>query len=474
MSGVRSARPCVLIGLVAIGACADAPTEPTPNPPAPFAQAPPTIIAVQLRDEPVPLTRTVSAWLDSPGRLEVRYGSEGLPELRVVDGRARGMHDVTLARLYPDRTYWYEVKAVDMEGGSGEVWSGQFQTDPLPDDLARLQLRVEGVPTHPLTMLEITRSQGFTGWVVVDGQGRIVWYYRARGGANGSVRRRDRTLALIDEGRGLLHLAPSGRVLGEVPQDSANRRIHHDVIEAPNGALWFIAQDWRAARDTVVAAEAIWEWRPESGAPRRLWTAWDHLDPELDWGAVSTAGDWLHANAISLGPRGNVVMSMHYLNTALSIAPGFGSVEWRLGGPGTPATITTSAEDRFSGQHTVVEIAPDRVLMFDNGFERLTDRHSRAVEFALDRAGGRAEKVWEWRAEPDIWARIVGLARRLPNGNTFVVFGAGPGFLGSTGPVSAHEVRPDGTVGWRLSVEAVSILYRAWPLDDLASEEPTG
>jgi hypothetical protein len=132
--------------------------------------------------------------------------------------------------------------------------------------------------------------------------------------------------------------------------------------------------------------------------------------------------------------------------------------------------MMVSSEDRFSGQHTAAEIAPNRLLMFDNGFERVVERYSRAVEFALDPAGGRATKVWEWRPSPSQWSRIVSLARRLPGGNAFVAFGASAGFVQSTGPVAAYEVIPAGTVAWQVVVDGVTLMYRAWPLASIAGE----
>ncbi len=459
---VRWARSGLTLSVLASAATACSDTAAGPG-------DPPAILSAALAEVPVPLVRALTVELDRPGRVEVTYQAEGVPALRVVADSIATRHRLTLARLYPDKGYVVAARALDDAGDPGVSWRGEFRTAALPPEFASIRLTAEGAPSKPLEISRTDRADAFIGFAVIDAQGRVVWYYRTQGSANGSLRLPDRSLALIDEGRGLLKVDPAGQLLGRVPQDSASRRIHHDVALAPDGALLFIAQDWRLARGTQVAGEAIWEWRPESGALRRRWTAWDYLDPTVEWGPVSTPADWLHANALSIGPRGNVILSFHYLNSVLSIAPGFGGLEWRIGGLGN---LNADAGERFTGQHTPAEVAPDRVLMFDNGFERVNDRYSRAVEFVLDHATGRATKVWEWRPQPDIWARIVGLARRLSNGDTFVAMGTGPGFNGSTGPVSAYEVRSDGSVAWRLTVSGVSLMYRMWPLDDIAGEQP--
>ncbi len=160
------------------------------------------------------------------------------------------------------------------------------------------------------------------------------------------------------------------------------------------------------------------------------------------------------------------MVSFNFLNQIVSIAAGFGSFEWRLGGPN--ATIEVADEDRFSGQHTAAEIGEGRVLMFDNGFERAED-YSRALELELN--GALARKTWEFRPPADNWSRAISSARRLPNGHTFVTFGMPEGLLGSSGPIEVYEVTPDLEIQWHLVVSGeVSFMYRATPLNNIGGE----
>jgi hypothetical protein len=193
----------------------------------------------------------------------------------------------------------------------------------------------------------------------------------------------------------------------------------------------------------------------------RRWSTFDQLDPAVDWGARSLDNDWVHANAIYASPRGSVLLSMHFLNQIASISADFSHIEWRLGG--VRATVTV--DDPFSGQHTVAELEPGRVLLFDNGFERQAEKYSRAAEYMLGTT--TAQKVWQWRPERDNWARVISSARRLANGNTVVGFGTqnDPG-LGSTGPIEVYEVTREGGVVWHLTLGGtVSSMYRATPLN---------
>jgi hypothetical protein len=234
--------------------------------------------------------------------------------------------------------------------------------------------------------------------------------------------------------------------------------------------LYALRLDRRVVNDTVIAGEAIWEWDPDAGTEIRRWSSFDALDPVADRGPRYNSGDWLHANSLFVGPRGNLLVSLHHLNQVISIAPDFGSLEWRLGG--THATLALPEPDRFSGQHTAAEIATNRILVFDNGIER-TEPWSRALE--MDISGTTVTNVWQFRPPRDNWSRAVSAARRLPNGNTLVGFGMSPGLGGSTGPIEVYEATVDGSVVWHLEVRGQArIMFRATPLFDIGGERPAG
>ncbi|MQA90437.1 MAG: hypothetical protein GEU90_09400 [Gemmatimonas sp.] len=331
----------------------------------------------------------------------------------------------------------------------------------LPADLAGVSFTAEGQPTAPYILLEIRHAEGFSGFVAVNANGRPVWFFRTVGGPFGATRRANGNFVFLDRERGLLEVTVDGQVTRELAQEARpGRFIHHDVTATDSNTILFIAEDVRQWQGEPLTGEAIWEWTPEDGSVVRLWSAFDHLNPEVDWGPRSTTTDWLHANALSVGPRGNILLSSHFLDQVLSIAPDWLNLEWRLGGVGA----TIAVDDPFSGQHTAAETEPGHVLVFDNGFAREEARYSRAAEYELGE--GTASKVWEWRPERDNWARVISSARRLPNGNTVVAFGTeNDPMLGSTGPIEVYEVTRGGDVVWHLRLEGqVSSMYRATPL----------
>jgi hypothetical protein len=332
----------------------------------------------------------------------------------------------------------------------------------VPADLAAVKFLAVGRPTAPYTMLEIRHADGFRGYVIVNSVGAPVWFFRTLGSPGGATRRENGNFVVIDTDRGLVEVDAQGSIVRVLAQESRpGRFIHHDVITTTRNTLFFIAEDVQSPRGAPITGDAVWEWNPETGETIKRWSTFDHLDPALDWGARSRPTDWVHANSLSIGPRGNVLMSMHFLDQVISIGADYRSVEWRLGG----VRATIAVDDAFSGQHTAAEIAHGRVLLFDNGFAR-TERYSRAAEYELSQSSAR--KVWEWRPARDNWARVISSARRLPNGNTLVGFGTQQDTtLGATGPIEVYEVDTFGRVQWYLTLGGkVSSNYRATPLFD--------
>jgi hypothetical protein len=376
----------------------------------------------------------------------------------LVDSNAAATHRILLTRLRADRPYFYRIVGTDADGA--------FSTEALPPDLARVGLKARGSLTTSLVLLHLYDPFGFRGYVAVNGDGAIVWYWRTVDMALGAVRRPNGQSLFMDLGRGLVEVRPDGSVVHELAQDRESREQHHDVIGTPNGSVLFLAFDRRQHAGTLLKGEAIWEWWPETGRTVKRWSSWDHLSAENDRGQRS--GDqWLHANSLALGPRGNVLVSFRLLNQVLSISPDFRRVEWRLGG--VNATRPFAAADQYSGQHTARELASNRLLVFDNGVGRRNS--SRALELDLNASPVRA--VWQWQPSRRNLSAFVGSARRLANGNTLVTFGMSA-VAGSTGPIEVYEVNPNGEAVWHLEVTDTRQSFRAEPWLSIGSEYVKG
>ena len=410
-------------------------------------------IAVSVDDD-APLARTLRISLRAPGPINVEYWTLDGPRLVVTSGPALA-HAIPLVRLRPDRLYQFRVR----ETGT----RGTFRTASLPADLAAVTFAASGTPTTPLALVHLFNEDGFKGYVIVDARGEVVWFWRTRDFPFGAARRANGNFVFMDKGRGIVEVLPAGTVVRELPQQDPEREMHHDVITTPADTVLYLAFDTETFQGARLKGEAIWEWSPDTGAHVKRWRSWDHLTPTLDRGP-RFAGEWMHANALAIGPRGNTLVSVHYFNQILSLSPDWRTVEWRLGG--VRATTAVAAGEEFSGQHTAHEVEPGRVLLFDNGRDR-GDR-SRAVEFRLD--GAAASKVWEWSPPRTNYASAVSSARRLANGNTVVSFGMSPGRNGSSGPIEAYEVSETGDVVWHLSVSGTTTMFRVEPIASIAGE----
>lgn len=450
----------VAVALMA-AACGDSPTGSENGPP---------VTSVVIDSTLGPLTRVLTAGFAENAAAEVTYWSEGTPRLRVTSSTIATQQRVLLPRLRASTTYSYELRSVTAAGERGPISTGEFRTGALPPDIAALKMTGSGTPTQPLSLVELMfTTTGFSGVIIVDHEGQVVWFWRAGGGfVNGAVRRANGNFVFLDEPRGIYEVAPDGSIVNHLPQTQQENpygTIHHDVITTPRNTLYFLARETRPVNGTTVVGEAIWEWSPEQRSVVKLWSAFDFLNWPAERAPASLPNNWLHANSLQIGPRGSLIVSFRNLDQVISIAPDFKSLDWRLSGPG--GNITMSDADRFYGQHSPVEVAANRVIIFDNGFGRPGgDEFSRVLELQIDPATRRATKVWEFRPNPVIKAMRVGSVRRYPNGNTVAAFGWGQGF-----PMAVYEVTADGRIVWQLKMESgIDRYYRATPLTSVAGE----
>ena len=459
----RSVRVLVVLGCAAAAgaaACADPAAPPNPG----------AVVEVTVDSSGGPIVRHVTVRTDQPAPVEVTYGAPGTPTLTMTADSFATVHQVVLPRLRAGRDY--RVQARVMRGTSGPL-EGAFRTGELPDAVRSIQMTETGAPSAPVAAIEIAAGT-FMGLLLVE-EAQVVGYIPVEGSLFGSTRRRNGDFVLLHPTQGLQVHRLDGSVAYRLPQSrpdsSAYGTIHHDVTASPQNTILFIANEPGMVDGEAVVGEALWEWNPEAGTVVKRWSAFDHLDWKTERGARTVAGNWLHANGVAYGSRGNVLLSMRNVDQIISIAPDFTRVEWKLGG--VNGTLSLPASDRFFGQHYVTEPAPGRVLLFDNGYERPGGMFSRAIEFAIDVPRATATRVWTYRPTPDIYAALVGSARRLPGGNTTVLFGMLAGHNQSTGPIVAVEVTPAGTPVWRLAFGAgVTRLYRLTPIASLAGELP--
>jgi hypothetical protein len=435
----------------------------------------PAIVATAV-DDHGPIFRRLQVTLSEPGEIDVEYGAAGSERLRVTSVAQVTQHALVLPRLRERQSYTFRVRARAAPGAAESTAEGSFVTGDVPDDVRVIGFAPSGVPSAPLHFLSMRST--FTGGLIVDAQGRVVWYGRTPSAPLGAARRANGHWVLLfggGPGAGLIEFSALGEVVHRLDASAlpAGQRIHHGITATPQDTLLFVAFDPREIDGQVRNGEALWEWNPETGALDKRWSAFDFIDPRVEFAPRSVPEDWLHANSVSIGPRGNIVVSLHFLDQVISLASDFRAIEWRLGG--ARSTFTGGTVNGSSGQHSALEVATNRVLMFDNGVARADgSRFSRAIEFALDPGSGSVVTAWEYRPDPTIWAPVFGSVRRLPNGHSVVAFGAPPGQMGATGPVVLHEMSAAGQQLWSLllSLPFGGGIFQADPITSVAGEVP--
>src|SRR5918993_2245022 len=262
----------------------------------------------------------------------------------------------------------------------------------LPADLQQIKITATGTLSPQYALLHLFAEKGFKGYALVDSAGRIAWHYRTKDYPFGADRRKDGNFVFMDKGHGLVEVDRAGNVVHELKQRDADNEMHHAIVVTPRDTVLYLTFDTQNFAGKPLKGEAIWEWNPDTGADVKRWSSWDFRDPALDRSA-RTAGEWLHGNSLSFGPGGNILLSFHYIDQVISIAPGWKSIQWRLGG--VRPTIVVPKDQQASAQHTPAELVPGRLLMFDNR-TALQPPYSRAVEYVID--GLAAKEVWQWRA----------------------------------------------------------------------------
>lgn len=395
----------------------------------------------------------VTVELEQPGRVLVEYGNEAAGRFRTPLGEVAAAHKIRVVRLRAETTYDYAIGVVDGAGAVAFAAKGEFTTGRLPEVLDTMEIAVSGRSTQPLLLTDYsvtTRRRAAVRYLVMhDAAGQIVWYQEdvdagpLAAGDTGSlqriVRKDDGNLVYMIRNCCIREITPWGELVAELAggTGSGNGIPHHALLPLGDGRVLYMADtvavfDDRAnggPRESRAVYDTLRVWAPDTGGSRELWSAldfWDIADGEERVVWRRNRRRWTHANSLALGPRGNLIMSLRNRNQIVSLSPDLRSIEWQLGGPGSDYSFP-NVGDRFYRQHTATQLANGNILLFDNGLERPEAEggaYSRALELRLDANRGTAVKVWEYRAEPDLFAAIRSSAYRLENGNTLVNFGS--------------------------------------------------
>ncbi|MBA2954993.1 hypothetical protein GON03_11690 [Nocardioides sp. MAH-18] len=263
----------------------------------------------------------------------------------------------------------------------------------------------------------------------------------------------------------------------------------HDSVLMPDGSAYLLSYEPNVDTGDV---DTIIQQVSADGTALFTWNSKDHVDIEAETvtdrsPANPNRADYAHSNSIQVLPDGDLLVSFRHLSSAFKIArtahDGYavGDVIWKLGGRDSDFAFTDEEGDPDGGpcaQHTVYQVAPGRILMFDNGSgpggfappmcinpadptgPTIARPHTRIVEWAYSwdetTHTGTAHVVRSY-APAGRFALFAGSSQRLPNGHTMI------GWAAST-PTMATELDEDGDPVWELRDPSATpyFTYRAF------------
>jgi hypothetical protein len=359
-----------------------------------------------------------------------------------------------------------------------------FHVRCLPADFPAWTHERTGQPSQGWTLVSVAVGITTTQYVIFfDNKGVPVWWYQPTGVLPIDAKLlSDDSVAFAEWGLNSFNTNPARKyqlrrldgTLVRTLQTVGVPTDFHELQELPNGNYVLVGYKPRdhvdlsaygeSSDSTVLDAEIqeltpggqlVWSWNSKDhiglGETGRWWNT---LNPgPLPDGRQAV--DHVHINAVE--PDGNgLLVSLRHTDAIYRISRADGRVEWKLGGTGTPVSLTV-AGDRvppatLGGQHDVRRLADGTVSVYDNGTG--LGRPPRAARYTIDAGAGTATLA-ESVADPDIPTSVCcGSARKLASGGWLVDWGGQP---------VAAEYGADGSRRFKLQVTG-STLYRAVPV----------
>lgn len=379
----------------------------------------------------------------------VRYGAAGggLDHVTPAVVSARGAVMVPVLGLVPETAYRMQVVAW---GGSRTVEGPHLElsTGALPADLPAY---VAGGP-DPWPGY-VVLAAGMYG-LVVDNDGRVVWYRRFPNGPGLNFQAQPTGRYAVrpppadaSDPAPWIEIDPLGSVTRTLGCVGGLRARFHDLLARPDGSYWILCDETRAMdlselggdTEAMVTGTVV---QHVSAAGDRIfeWSSFDHfsitdLDPAERAGA---AVNWTHGNALDLDAEGHLLVSFRNLSEITKIDPATGRVLWRLGGLRNEFVFLDAPTPDFARQHSVRAAGPGRLLLLDN---LGNPTESRAKRYEYDATAGTARLARSYGSTPAVVGPLGGSVQDLPGDRTLVSFGNG-------GRVEEYDA--SGHVVWRL------------------------
>jgi hypothetical protein len=338
---------------------------------------------------------------------------------------------------------------------------------PPPPKASELQHFVSRPDLHPPAVAVTTSTGAQTpgdiflapyagpgqyGPMILDGNGRLLWFKAVPSGARAADLRVQEY-----EGRPVLSwwqdpLVSGGRRdAGVVIADSSYKDIA--IVRAGNGyqpdlhafditpqgtalitiydAIRCNLSSYGGPADGAVADTLVQEIDLKTGLVRFEWHSLDHVALASSYMPIGHGGtpispwDWFHINAVS-EPAGMLLVDSRNTWAAYSVNPSGGQVVWTLGGKHSSFAMGPGASPAW--QHDVREDPDGTFSFFDNGATPKVHSQSRVIVLALNSQSMTAALVSSFNHSTPLLAPSQGDFQPLGGGNWFVGWGQEPYF----------------------------------------------
>lgn len=319
----------------------------------------------------------------------------------------------------------------------------QFHSRPRLDP-DRVRVTVPAHDTAPgLVFLAVKRGPGQDGPMIVDDEGRVVWFRRLPGEDTATGFRvqeyRGEPVLTWWQGRtrwghGMGEYVILDRRYREVARVRAGDGYegdHHELQLTPRGTAYISVYAERPAdltsvglgRDGSVYESIVQEVDVASGRVVWEWHSLDHLSVSegVTPPKASKPHDYFHVNAVDEDRDGDLLISARNMHAIYKVDKQTGEVIWRLGGKRSDFAMGPGADFHF--QHDVVRQPDGTISLFDNEATPPTADRSRGLVLRVDERSRTATVVREYVHPEGLLAIAEGNLQRLPGGNVFVSWG---------------------------------------------------
>ena len=329
-------------------------------------------------------------------------------------------------------------------GQSGSTQSFRSRPELHPPAVG-VNVEAAGGVAPGYVFVAVKKGEGQDGPMIMDNQGRLVWFSRDRYATDFKVQTYKGEPVLTWWQGGIV----AGHGVGEyVIFDSSYREVRR--VKAGNGYRGDLHEFSITPQDTALLT-AYTETRADLspiGGPNDA-PVWDGIAQELDletgevlfeWHSLDHVGvgesyrpppedpdeplDYFHINSIEVEPDGNFLIDAKGTYAVYKVDRESGEVLWRLGGKRSDFEMGEGT--RTVSQHDARRQEDGTITIFDNGAPPEVHDQSRGIVVELDEEAMKATLVREYTHPEEPLATSQGNMQVLPNGNVFVGWGTEP------------------------------------------------